>query len=192
MARTTTPGALPTLDVRTRRGWRRWLEKHHDSEAEVWLVFYKSRTNVASVPYEDAVEEALCFGWVDSLIRRLDDDRYARKFTPRKENSRWSTSNRRRYAVLKARGLLAEAGLKRPPTDRSGDAPRPPTAAVPRDIRKALQSDPRAWGFFQQLAPSYRRAYLAWIEAAKRPETRERRLREAVALLAAGKKLGLK
>jgi uncharacterized protein YdeI (YjbR/CyaY-like superfamily) len=178
--------------VRTRRGWRRWLEKHHDREVEVWLVFYKSHTGVSSVPYDDAVEEALCFGWVDSLIRRLDDERYARKFTPRKANSRWSTANRRRYADLRARGLLAEAGLRRPPTDRSGDAPRPAATGLPADVEDALRAQPGARAFFERLAPSYRRMYIGWIEAAKRPETREKRLREAVARLAAGKKLGLK
>jgi uncharacterized protein YdeI (YjbR/CyaY-like superfamily) len=192
MARKSAPGLLKTLDVRTRRAWRKWLETHHDCEAEVWLVFHKRHTGVGSIPYEDAVEEALCFGWVDSLVRRLDDDRYARKFTPRKEDSKWSTANRRRYAELKSRGLLAEPGLKRPPTSRSGDAPRPSASVIPSGIKVRLQADARAWRFFEQLAPSYRRAFIGWIEAARRPETRERRLREAVALLAAGKKLGLK
>src|SRR5213075_2717902 len=96
-----------TLDVHSRAQWRAWLEKHHDSESEVWLVFYKLHTGRKSPPYEDAVEEALCFGWVDSLVRRLDDDRFARKFTPRKPDSKWSSINRRRYADLQARGLLA-------------------------------------------------------------------------------------
>jgi uncharacterized protein YdeI (YjbR/CyaY-like superfamily) len=179
-----------TLEVRSRGEWRAWLAAHHDSEAEIWLVFRRRARE--SLSYDAAVEEALCFGWIDSLIRRLDDDRYARKFTPRKPDSRWSSINRRRYAQLQARGLLAAPGRERPPTARSGDAPRPSLTAIPSYIEKALRADARAWRYFQQLAPSYRRAYIGWVDAAKREETREKRLREAVELLAAGKKLGLK
>jgi uncharacterized protein YdeI (YjbR/CyaY-like superfamily) len=142
--------------------------------------------------YDDAVEEAICFGWIDSIIRRLDDDRYARKFTPRKADSKWSTINRRRYAQLKERGLLAAPGLKRAPTSRSGDAPRPSLDAIPTYIEETLKSVPRAWRTFTELAPSHRRAYIAWIDSAKRDETKQKRLREAVALLAEGRKLGLK
>ena len=181
-----------TLDARTRERWRNWLAKHHDSESEVWLVFKKRHTRRTSLSYDDAVEEALCFGWIDSIIKRLDDARYARKFTPRKADSRWSTANRRRYTALQARGLLAPAGLKRAPTARSGDAPRPSAPAVPQYIEQRLRTSPDAWNHFQQLAPSYRRMYIAWIDSAKRPETKARRLHEAVGLLAAGKKLGLK
>lgn len=155
-------------------------------------MFHKRHTGVTSINYDDAVEEALCFGWIDSIIRRLDDARYARKFTPRKADSKWSTANRRRYADLESRGLLAAPGLKRPPTSRSGDAPRPPVSVIPSYITEALKTNPRAWQYFEQLAPSYRRAYVGWIESAKREETKEKRLREVVNLLAAGKKLGLK
>jgi len=88
----------PTVDIRSRRAWRVWLERNHASVAEVWLVFYKQHTGTPGVEYEAAVEEALCFGWVDSLVRRLDEDRFARKFTPRRSDSVWSESNRRRYA----------------------------------------------------------------------------------------------
>ena len=130
--------------------------------------------------------------WIDSITRRLDDARYARRFTPRNQDSRWSTINRRRYADLEARGLLAAPGLKRPPTRRSGDAPRPSVSAFPSYIDKALKSEPRAWWYFQQLAPSYQRTYIGWIDSAKRQETKERRLREAITLLAASNALGLK
>jgi uncharacterized protein YdeI (YjbR/CyaY-like superfamily) len=181
-----------TLDVRTRPQWRRWLKEHHDAESEIWLVFHKRHTGVAALAYAAAVEEALCFGWIDSILRRLDEDRYARKFTPRKAGSNWSTANRRRYADLAARGRLAAPGLRRAPTDRSGDAPRPSLAKLPRYIEDGLKADPRARETFGRLAPSYRRAYVAWIDSAKRDETKARRLREALRLLAAGKKLGLK
>jgi uncharacterized protein YdeI (YjbR/CyaY-like superfamily) len=186
------PTQLAILDIRKRPQWRRWLEGHHDSASEIWLVFPKRHIAEECLSYDDAVEEALCFGWVDSLVRRLDDGRYARKFTPRKPESRWSTINRQRYAKLEAGGLLAAPGLRRAPTERSGDAPRPSVTVIPTYIEKPLRANTRAWSYFAQLAPSYRRAYIAWIDSAKREETRQKRLREAISLLAAGKKLGLK
>lgn len=182
----------PLLDVRTRTEWRAWLSDHHASESEVWLVFHKSHTGIQAVPYEDAVEEAVCFGWVDSLIRRLDEDRYARKFTPRKADSAWSSSNRRRYERMAVAGLLTEAGLARSPTDRSGDAPRPSLDAIPAYIEAGLRREPRAWTFFNELAPSHRRVYVGWIESAKRQATREKRLAEVVERLVAGLRPGLK
>lgn len=183
---------LNTLEVRNRQQWRGWLEAHHDSESEIWLIIHKRHTGEESVSYDDAVEEALCFGWIDSIVRRLDADRYLRKFTPRKLDSRWSTINRLRYAQLKARGLLAAPGAERPPTDRSGDAPRSSVSVLPPFIEKEFRVNARAWRYFEKLAPSYRRAYVGWIDSAKRQETKEKRLRQAVGLLAAGRKLGLK
>ncbi len=182
---------LITLDVRKRQHWRIWLEKHHASSPGVWLAFYKDHTGVASIAYEDSVREALCFGWIDNLIRRLDDDRYARKFTPRKPASKWSDSNRKRWAELKAAGLLTAAGLTAAPTDNAY-APRPAIPELPAYIRKALKANAKVWKFFQELAPHHRRHFVAWIHSAKRPETREKRVRESIALLAGGKKLGLK
>lgn len=179
-----------TLDVRTRPAWRRWLAKHHATVTAVWLVFHKTHTGVPAIPYDAAVEEALCFGWVDSLITRLDEDRYARKFTPRKPDSQWSASNRRRYATLQAAGLLAAAGRRRRPTAGSPAAP-PPVVSAPAYIAKALKARPRAWTAFQALAPSHRRLYLTWIHSAKRDETRQRRLREAIRRLLRGETLGL-
>lgn len=185
---------MKTLDVRTAARWRAWLAQHHDAESEVWLVFHKRHTGVASIDYNDAVDEALCFGWVDSLIKRLDDARYARKFTPRRPNSEWSPSNRKRYAELKATGRLTAAGRRRPPTGRRSEGP-PPSASrsrVPSYIRQALRRNAAARRMFEGLAPSYRRLYIGWIDSAKQQATKLRRLREAVELLAAGKKLGLK
>ena len=183
---------LKTLDARNRKQWREWLGKHHDSESEIWLVFQKRHTGRPTIAYDEAVDDALCYGWIDSLIKRLDDDRYARKFTPRKPDSRWSTANRKRYADLKASGLLMRAGLERAPTDRSGDAPGPSPSKVPQYIEQALRSRPAAWSYFESLAPSYRRMHIAWIDSAKRQETKTRRLQEVIGLLAVGKKLGLK
>lgn len=111
--------AMKTFSPKTVDQWRRWLAEHHDSESEVWLVFHKLHTGVASIDYKDALDEALCFGWVDSLVKRLDCQRYARKFTPRGADSRWSAISRKRYAALKASGKLKPAGMNRAPTHRS-------------------------------------------------------------------------
>jgi uncharacterized protein YdeI (YjbR/CyaY-like superfamily) len=182
---------LMTLEVRGREQWRAWLAKHHTSSPGVWLVFYKRHTGVKSIPYEDMVREALCFGWIDSLIKRLDDDRYALKVTPRQPNSKWSGLNRKRWAELEAAGLLTSAGLAAAPTDNTY-APRPVVPDLPAYIAKALKANPKAWKFFRELAPTPRRQFVVWIHMAKRPETREKRIRESIALLSARKKLGLK
>jgi uncharacterized protein YdeI (YjbR/CyaY-like superfamily) len=183
--------ALTTVDVRTRQQWRAWLAKNHTSSPGIWLVRHKQHTGVQSMPYEDVVREALCFGWIDSLIKRLDEDRYAIKVTPRQATSKWSAANRRRWMELKAAGLLAPAGLAAPPTENTY-APKPRIPDLPLYIAEAIKANPKAWKFFRQLAPTYRRHFIAWIHTAKRQDTRERRLRESVDLLAAGKRLGLK
>ena len=152
---------------------------------------YKEHTGVPSIPYEDLVREALCFGWIDSLVKRLDDDRYALKFTPRKPTSKWSDLNRKRWQELNAAGMLEAAGAAAAPTGNTY-APRPTIPQMPPYIAKALKANPKAWRFFQQLAPSYQRHFIVWIHIAKRPETREKRIHESIGLLVAGKKLGLK
>ena len=186
---------MKTFVAQTPDQWHKWLVEHHDSESEVWLVFPKVHTGRRSIAYPDALDEALCFGWVDSLVKRLDESRFARKFTPRKADSNWSDLNRKRYAALKAGGRLQPGGINRPPTDRSY-GPRPPRfempAKVPRYIQATLKKQPAAWRYFEGLAPSHRRRYIGWIESAKREETKARRLQEAIRLLAAGKPLGLK
>jgi len=182
---------LTTLDIRTRGQWRAWLAKHYRSSPGVWLVFHKRHTRVKSILYEDVVREALCFGWIDSLVKRIDDNRYALKVTPRQPTSKWSAINRRRWMELKVAGLLVPAGLEAAPT-KNTYAPKPRIPELPIYIAKAIKANPKAWEFFMALAPSYRRHFVVWIHIAKRPETRERRLRESLRLLAAGKRLGLK
>ena len=188
------------LHVTSRAAWRAWLERHHEDETEVWLVFFKVHTGKPRIAYEDAVEEALCFGWVDSLVRRLDDERYAQKFTPRKAGSTWSPSNRKRVAKLVREGRLTPAGTatvtfrisevpEEEPSGRQGPGAEP---QLPPDLLRALKGDARAWATFSALAPSYRRNYVRWILGAKKDETRGRRLAEAIRLLSEARKLGLK
>ncbi len=185
---------MKTFDARTIDRWRTWLESNHASESEVWLIFHKQHTSRRTVDYLDALDEALCYGWIDSLVKRIDDDRYARKFTPRKPSSKWSVTNRQRYAVLEAAGRLAPAGKARSPEGAA--VARPPKLTLPEKvppyIANAIKAAPPAWNYFNALAPSHQRHYIGWIHTAKREETRQRRLREAVAMLKAKRKLGLK
>jgi len=150
---------LITLQVPSRREWRAWLTRHHTSSPGVWLVFHKAHTRVRWIQYEDAVREALCFGWIDSLVKRLDGDQYALKVTPRKPTSKWSDLNRKRWAELEAAGLLTPAGLAAAPTNNTY-APRPVIPELPVYIAKALRTNPKAWEFFQALARTYRRNFV--------------------------------
>jgi uncharacterized protein YdeI (YjbR/CyaY-like superfamily) len=182
---------LSTLDVRTRADWRRWLANHHASSPGIWLLRYKQHTGVESMSYEDLVCEALCFGWIDSLIKRVDDNSYAIKVTPRKPTSKWSDPNRKRWKQLKTAGLLAAPGLAAAPTANTY-APKPSIPELPAYIAKAFKANPKAWSFFQTLSARNRRDFVVWIHTAKRPATREKRMRQSIELLAHGKKLGLK
>jgi uncharacterized protein YdeI (YjbR/CyaY-like superfamily) len=183
--------ALPLLDVRTRQRWRAWLSRNHAASEGVWLVLHKNHTGVKSLSHEELLSEALCFGWIDSLVRRLDEDRYAIKVTPRRPTSKWSDINRQRWAQLQAAGLLAPAGVAAAPTGNTY-APRPVIPVLPGYIAAAIKARGPAWKFFQSLTDRERRNFVVWIETAKRPETRQRRLLESLDLLAAGKRLGLK
>ena len=182
---------LPRVDIRTRAAWRAWLASRHASSPGVWLVIHKKHTGVPSVAYDDAVREALCFGWIDSLAKRLDEDRYVQKYTPRKPGSFWSESNRKRWAELKSEKLLAAPGLAAAPTDKRY-APRPVVPHMPAYFASALKANPKARSFFRTLPRTQQRYFVAWVHLAKRPATREKRLRESIKLLTAGKKLGLK
>ena len=187
-----------TLYVSNRPAWRAWLAQNHEAEAEVWLVFYKKHTGRPNLPYEDAVNEALCFGWIDSLVQRIDLERYARKFTPRNVRSRWSELNKRRVKALIREGRMTSEGLAKIPDSvlrgkvDSGPRRQTKVPVLPRSIKQVLMSHPKAWKNFTSLAPSYRRLYVRWITAAQKEETRRRRTQEAIALLSQGKKLGLK
>lgn len=184
-------GTMVQLDVRTREEWRRWLVKHHASSPGIWLLRHKRHTGITSMPYEDVVREALCFGWVDSLIKRLDENVYAIKVTPRQPTSKWSDLNRKRWKELQAAGLLAAPGLAAAPTPNRY-APKPTIPELPAYIGSAFRADRKAWAFFQTLSDRNRRDFVVWIHTAKRPETRERRIHEAIGLLSVGKKLGLR
>lgn len=185
------------LYVATREEWRRWLEKNHDAKKEVWLIFYRKDTSKPSIPYEGAVEEALCFGWIDSIIKKVDNERFLRKFTPRKLGSKWSASNKRRASKMVREGRMKEAGLKLvKQAKRNGEwlrtAPYQKELIIPEYIENALRSSVKALSNFNKLANSYKRMYVRWVDTAKREETRKRRLAEVIGVLERNEKLGMK
>ncbi|MEE9166990.1 MAG: YdeI/OmpD-associated family protein [Candidatus Neomarinimicrobiota bacterium] len=185
-----------TLYVTNRKDWRAWLGKNQGKENEIWLVYYKKHTEKPTIPYDDAVEEALCFGWIDSIIRRVDDEKYMRKFTPRKDRSIWSELNKKRVQKMIKQGLMTEAGsTKIREARRNGYwdrlSPVIDIQRAPADFKSALSSNKKASEYYQSLAPSYKKQYIGWIVSAKREETRKRRVKEAIKFLARNKKLGM-
>jgi uncharacterized protein YdeI (YjbR/CyaY-like superfamily) len=182
---------LKLLHVTTREDWRAWLAGHHATETEVWLVYAKQHTGKPRVSYDAAVEEALCYGWIDSIVRRLDDDRYAQKFTPRKDRTRWSAPNLERVRRLMADGRMTGAGIAVLHPDPDYQPPDRSSPEAPPFLEEALKKSPAAWEAFQSLAPSHRRNYVLWITDARKEETRQRRLQEAIRKLEAGEKLGI-
>lgn len=187
----------PRVFASDRKTWRAWLAKNHASESEVWLVYYKKHTGKPSVGYLDSVREALCFGWIDGLKKRIDDETYAHRFTPRKPRSKWSPQNIRLATELIELGLMTQAGLsafeQREEYDGEVlDMIRSDEIALSKETEAALKSHRDAWQNFERLTPGYRKQYVAWLETAKRPETRKKRLEEAIRLLAENRKLGMK
>jgi len=189
---------MKTVEVKNRAEWRAWLAANHDKEIEIWLVYYKKETGKATIDYEASVEEALCYGWVDSIIKKIDETKYARKFTPRKDDSKWSPSNKKRVEKLIREGVMTEYELQKVETAKQSgkwDAPdqRPKfTFEISAEFAEALSKNEKASETFENLSPSHQKQYLGWIEVAKRPETREKRIQESMRLLAEGRKLGLK
>jgi len=179
---------LPQYHAPDRAAWRAWLAEHHESSDGVWLIYYKKGTDGSSVSYEDAVREALCFGWIDSTTRSLDDERYMQLFTPRKAGSGWSASNKRRVEELLAEDAFAPAGLEKLDAAKSDGSwsllDEVEAMIVPDDLAAALAADPTAEANWHAFARSSRKSHLGWLVMAKTAPTRERRIAEIVRLAA--------
>lgn len=189
---------MKRLYFEKRDDWREWLAIHHDSEQHgVWLIFYRKGAGHPTLGYDASVEEALCYGWIDSIIMKIDEQRYSRKFTPRRPGSAWSSINKRRVARLIKLKKMAPPGLAVVEAAKESgcwDA-APPSRRhfeLPQELAQALRKSKKAKRHFDELAPSYRQHFVGWIATAKRPETRAGRVKKSVALLEQGKKLGLK
>jgi uncharacterized protein YdeI (YjbR/CyaY-like superfamily) len=185
-------GSTP-VHFASREAWDRWLEKHHPTTPEAWVKIAKKGSGIPSVTYDEAVEVALCYGWIDGQMRSLDNDFYVQRFTPRSRRSRWSKLNREKVARLIETGAMKPAGLREVELakadgrwDAAYDAPS--MAAVPDDLRRALAGNRPANELFKSLDGRNRYAILHRIQEAKKPETRQRRIEHFVAMLAEGKK----
>lgn len=175
-----------TLYVTTREKWRAWLEKHHHQEPEIWLVYYRKSTGKPRLDYNVAIEEALCFGWIDSIEKGIDGERFAQRFSPRKPGSNWSEMNKERVRRLIKKGKMTPAGLAVFPY-RSDEK-----FTIPLDIKTLLKKDPVAWRNFQSFPRSYQKIRLGWIDAVRhRPQEFQKRLNYFLKMTAQNKRFGM-
>ncbi len=177
---------LPNLlSIDDRRDWRAWLKSNYKKEKEAWLVFHKRHTGRRRILYNDAVEEALCFGWIDSTVRRIDEDRYAQKFSVRNPKTPYSQSNLERLRALAKKGKVIRSVLKR---FREQDARK---FVIPADILREIKADRTAWENFRRFSPSYIRIRIAYIEGARnRPAEFDKRKRHFLEMTEKNKQFG--
>jgi len=180
----------------TPAAWRAWLEKHHESHTELLVGFYKKGSGKPSITWPESVDEALCFGWIDGIRRRIDDDSYSIRFTPRKTRSNWSNINIRRVAELSQQGRMAAAGTKAfaaREEARSGIYlyERQDVVALDEAAEQRFRRNKKAWIFYQAQPPGYRKLTAKWVMTAKRQETRDSRLATLIEDSANGRRIGL-
>lgn len=176
-----------TLDVRTPAAWRAWLKRNHAGKKEIWLIYHAKASGSSSISYNDAVDEAICFGWIDSTVKKLDAHSRAQRFTPRRKSSPVSEMNKAR-----ARRLVRERRMTVAERAALGSALQREPLVVAPDVRRALRGEPGAWARFEKLPVAYKRIRLGFIEGARgRPEIFATRLRYFVRMTAQGKRYGM-
>ena len=181
---------IETYCPKSRADWRKWLEKNHQSKHSIWLVYFKSSTKVPSVSWSEAVDEALCFGWIDSTKKTIDKERYMQYFSKRKPNSTWSKINKEKIAKLIQDNLMRKAGFDSIETAKQNgtwsimdDVEK---LIIPEDLSIALNKNESSMEFFQNQSKSIKKAMLHWVVIAKRSETRKKRIAEIARLAAKG------
>ena len=194
MSKTSGKDGRPILAFASPEEWEAWLEREHAASDGVWLRFAKKGSGVASVVYAEALDVALCFGWIDSQVLSLDERFYLQKFTPRRARSKWSRVNRDKVAALMKQGRMKPAGLAQVEAAKKDGRweaayASPADVEVPEDLQRALDASPKAAEFFATLNKSNRYAIVYQLEDAKKPETRERRLAKFIGMLERGEKL---
>ncbi|BCL33988.1 YdeI/OmpD-associated family protein [Nostoc sp. MS1] len=182
---------LQTFQAANRQEWREWLERNYQSAIGIWLVYYKVKSGKPSIRYSEAVKEALCFGWIDSKVKSLDEDSYMQIFTPRKPKSVWSKLNKQYIQELIDQGLMAEAGLAKIAVAKQDGSWNTLDAIealiIPDDLQQALAANAIANQYFAGLSNSTKKNILSWIASAKRPETRLRRIEQTIDSVAQNK-----
>jgi uncharacterized protein YdeI (YjbR/CyaY-like superfamily) len=173
---------IATFCPANRQEWRAWLQENHDKKQSIWLIYYKKAAAVSTFGWSDAVEEALCFGWIDSTARPIDGERFMQFFTRRKTNSVWSKINKGKVQQLIADGLMTAAGHKSIETAKQNGSwsilDDVEELIIPHDLQQALASRPGAKDYFMGLSKSTRKAMLQWVVLAKQPVTRQKRINE--------------
>jgi len=179
---------LKRVQPKSRAAWRQWLEKHHSAAPGIWLVFAKKHTGLPTLSYEDAVLEAICFGWIDSLVKSIDDRFHMQMFTPRKPKSAWSATNKARLAKLMKAGLMTPAGLAAVEQARKSGSwstyASVDAMTVPPELQRALDANPAAKKNWPTYTESAQRSFLHMVNGAKRPETREKYVKRVIELVA--------
>jgi uncharacterized protein YdeI (YjbR/CyaY-like superfamily) len=178
----------------TPAAFRAWLEKHHETESEIWVGYYKKATGKPSMTWSEAVDEALCFGWIDGKLQRIDEERHRQRFTPRRPQSNWSAINIAKVADLRAEGRMTPAGeaaFAARREDRSAvySYERRHEAAFDAEQEATFRGNEAAWAWFGGQSPSYRRTATFWVVSAKRPETRAKRLATLIECSAEGRRV---
>ena len=183
---------LKTFHPKDRKAWHSWLEKNHAKSPGIWLIYNKKSTGKAKLVYNDAVEEALCFGWIDSTLRPLDDDRFMQRFTPRKSKSGWSGLNKKRIEKMITEGQMTKAGLEKIEAAKKDGSWQSldhiDAIQLPEDFEKALSKSKKAKTNFENFPQFTKKQFLYRINSAKRPETRKERIKLCVKMAAANKK----
>jgi uncharacterized protein YdeI (YjbR/CyaY-like superfamily) len=181
-----------TFYARNRGQWRAWLAKHHASRDEVWLIYYRKDSGRPRVPYNDAVEEALCFGWIDSIMKPLGGGRFAQRFSPRRPKSNLSPMNRERVRRLMKAGLMTRAGLEALRAHGVGRSAGSRRLVIPPDILARLKGDPVIWRHFNRFPASYKRIRIGWIDGSRnRKAVFETRLRYFLKMTKANRRFGV-
>ncbi|MFC1755225.1 YdeI family protein [Thermoproteota archaeon] len=180
-----------TLYVTNRKQWNSWLAKNHNKEKEIWLIYFKKSSGKKRIPYNDAVEEALCYGWIDSILKGIDEEKFAQRFTPRTSKSNLSEMNKERIRLLVKQKKMKSVGLTAI-QHVSFDPTKTTKLKIASDILKSLKKDEETWGYFQKFPESYKRIRIKWIEGARtRPELFKKRLRYFLKMTAKNKKYGM-
>jgi uncharacterized protein YdeI (YjbR/CyaY-like superfamily) len=184
------------LLFKNKKQWRKWLEKNHEKSREIWLIHYKKKSGKKNISHLDAVEEALCFGWIDSTLKRIDEEKYILRYTPRKKKSIWSKINRETAERMIKLGKMTEFGLNKIELAKKHSLwdnayTNKVRDEIPLDLKEALLSDKVAWNNFQKFANSYRNMYIGWVNNAKTDITKRKRISEVVKRSRENKKPGV-
>ncbi len=189
---------MKTQYFKSNKEWESWLSENHNKESELWLIYYKKHTKKESISYEDSVKTALSFGWIDSLIKKIDEDSYARKFNVRNVKSLWSESNKKRIDELIRANKMHPAGMKSVEVAKQNGCwdkvINPPEVdySVSGEFQEALNNNPKALAFFESLPNTKQKQFTLWINMCKKQETKQKRINESIQLLRGEKLPGLK